>query len=96
MPSINLISHLFVELQKRYAFVCIKNPQILIKCARAYKIKEVKYFDKLKSHGSATSILLPRAQRTTAGFIKFFFEKVLDPIHIRPERARFGMSRYDY
>jgi hypothetical protein len=39
MPSLNLISHLFVELQKRYAFVCIKNPQILIKCVSFSRFK---------------------------------------------------------
>jgi hypothetical protein len=37
MPSLNLISHLFVELQKRYAFVCIKKSQILVRFASLFK-----------------------------------------------------------
>jgi len=40
-----------------------------------YKIKEVKYYDTGEDLLGATSALLPRAQRTTAGFIKFFFDK---------------------
>jgi len=50
-----------------------------------YKLKEVKYYDLGEEPDEATSVLLPRAQRTTAGFIKFFFDKVLQTIYIRQE-----------
>jgi len=50
-----------------------------------YKIKEVKYYDFSEDLYGATSVLLPRAQRTTAGFVKFFFDKVLTPIYIRSD-----------
>jgi len=50
-----------------------------------YKIKEARYYDTGEDLHGATSVLLPRAQRTTAGFIKFFFDKVLNPIYIRPD-----------
>jgi len=48
-----------------------------------YKIKEVKYYDLGEDLHEATSVLFPRAQRTTAGFIKFFFDTVLKTIYIR-------------
>jgi len=50
-----------------------------------YKIKEVKYFDLGENLIGATEVLLPRAQRTTAGFIKFFFDKALSPIYIKSD-----------
>jgi len=43
-----------------------------------YKTKEVKYNDTREDLVGATSVLLPRAQRTTAGFIKFYLDKVLN------------------
>jgi parallel beta-helix repeat protein len=50
-----------------------------------YKIKEVKYYDIDDNPYETTSVLLPRAQRTTAGFIKFFFDTVLSTVHIRSD-----------
>jgi len=50
-----------------------------------YKIKEVKYYDLGEDPNGATSVLFPRAQRTTAGFFKFFFDKVLKTIYIRQD-----------
>lgn len=41
-----------------------------------YKIDQVNYTDSGEDFSGATGVLLPRAQRTTAGFIKFFFDKV--------------------
>jgi hypothetical protein len=45
-----------------------------------YRIKEVRYGDYSENLTDATNVLLPQAQRTTAGFIKFFFDKVLNPL----------------
>lgn len=47
-----------------------------------FDIDNIKSNDTGDDLQGATDILLPRAQRTTAGFIKFFFDKVLNPIYI--------------
>jgi parallel beta-helix repeat protein len=50
-----------------------------------YDIHDIKSDDIGNDLEGATNILLPRAQRTTAGFIKFFFDKVLNPLYIRSD-----------
>jgi phospholipase C len=45
-----------------------------------YKINEVRYHDLGENVTQAANALLTLAQRATAGFIKFFFDKVLNPL----------------
>jgi parallel beta-helix repeat protein len=57
-----------------------------------YKVREIKYYDTAEDCGTTTSFLLPQAQRTTAGFIKFFFDRVLNTIHIRPDGSIYPLT----
>jgi parallel beta-helix repeat protein len=52
-----------------------------------YKTDQVKFYDvgDVDDLEGATNYLLANAQRTTAGFIKFFFDRVLNPVYIRSD-----------
>jgi len=50
-----------------------------------YDIHDIKSSDVGDDLQGATSVLLPQAQRTTAGFIKFFFDRVLAPVSIKSD-----------